>query len=152
MRVYRISKEKYATDHSGQGAALFGGRWNSLYKPVIYTSGSVALAALEIIAHLNDVVISEPYSIITYDLSAITIATLSLDILPLEWNRIKNITVCQEIGDAFLTQQDVPVLKVPSAIIPIEYNYLINPLHPNYPDIQVESIQPFEWDKRIVRQ
>ena len=151
MKVYRISKEKYSTDHSGKGAALFGGRWNSLYKPVLYTSGSISLAALEIIAHLSDVVISESYSLITYDLSAMTIGILSAEILPPEWNLVQNITICQEIGDAFLSKNEYPVLKVPSAIIPIEYNYLINPLHRSFIDIKVENIQPFEWDKRIIK-
>jgi len=135
MKVYRIEREKYLdTTLQGVGAALTEGyRWNSLNTYLVYTAESRALATLEVSVHLDfleDLPKDRFYVEIEIP-DEIEIVVLPIEQLPENWDSKPPILETQFIGDDFVSQKNAAVLKVPSAIVPPEYNYLINPNHPD---------------------
>jgi RES domain-containing protein len=155
MRVYRIEREKYLeTTLKGISAALTEGfRWNSMNTYLVYTAESRALATLEVSAHLDisqDLPTNRFYIEIEIPLS-VEIVELKIDELPENWDSKPPILETQYVGDDFVTQNKAAVLKVPSSIIPYEYNYLINPNHPDSKKIKVISTQRLVFDGRLRR-
>lgn len=153
MRVYRIEREKYLeTTLKGVGAALTEGyRWNSLNTYLVYTAESRALATLEVSIHIDlseDLPTDRFY--VEIDIPEdIEILELKIDELPENWDSKPPILETQYIGDDFVTQNNAAVLKVPSSIVPPEYNYLINPNHPDSKKIKVISTQRLVFDGRF---
>ena len=153
MKVYRIEREKYLnTTLQGVGAALNDGyRWNSLNTYFVYTAESRSLAILEVSVHLDfseDLPTDRFYVEIEIP-DDIEILELSVDELPENWDSKPPILETQFIGDDFVSQKNAAVLKVPSAIIPPEFNYLINPNHPGSAKIKVISKQKLQFDNRF---
>lgn len=153
MRVYRIEREKYLEfTLKGIGAALTEGyRWNSLNTYLVYTAESRALATLEVSVHLD---LSEDLPTDRYYVEIeipddVEIVELDYNDLPEKWNSKPPVTETQFIGDDFVLQNDAAVLKVPSCIVPPEYNYLINPNHPDAVKIKVLSTKKIIFDSRI---
>ncbi len=153
MKVFRIEREKYLeTTLQGIGAALTEGyRWNSLNTYLVYTAQSRALAVLEVSVHLD---LSEDLPvdrhIVEIDIpDNLTILELKHDDLPDSWDSKPPILETQFIGDDFVKEKTAAVLKVPSAIVPQEFNYLINPNHPDINKISVISTTPFIFDSRF---
>lgn len=128
MKVYRIEREKYLeTTLKGFGAASAEGyRWNSINTFLVYTAESRALATLEVSVHLD----------------------FSED-LPNNWDIHPPSLETQYIGDEFVKDNEAAVLKVPSCIVPSEYNFLINPNHPDAKKITVVSIKQLTFDQRF---
>jgi RES domain-containing protein len=154
MLVYRISHHKFIKDLSGYGAWEKGGRWNSPGKYVVYTSGSMSLAAWEVFSNLPKeflpakAALSAATIFIPGDLSTNEIQTKNL---PRKWFGIPHPKVLREIGDRWIDRRESLLLKVPSAIVRTEYNFLINPLHADFPKIKIQSIRPFEFDPRVLK-
>lgn len=153
MKVYRIEREKYLkTTLKGVGAALTEGyRWNSLNTYLVYTADSRALATLEVSVHLDfseDLPTDRFYVEIDIP-DDIEILEVSIDQLPENWDSKPPILETQYIGDDFFTQKAAAVLKVPSSIVPPEFNYLINPNHPDAPKIKVISTERLQFDTRL---
>lgn len=153
MKVYRIEREKYlVTTLQGVGAALTEGyRWNSLNTYLIYTAESRALATLEVSVHLDfseDLPTDRFYVEIEIP-DDIEISELSIEQLPENWDSKPPILETQFIGDDFVSQKNAAVLKVPSAIVPPEFNYIINPNHPDSEKIKVISTQKLLFDNRF---
>lgn len=153
MRVYRIEREKYlATTLSGKGAALSEGfRWNSLNTELVYTADSRALAILEISVHLD---LSEDLPtdrfFVEIDIpDELEIEELSLNNLPANWDEKPPLVITQFIGDDFVEARNTAVLKVPSSIVPLEFNYLINPNHPDANKIKVIAAKALMFDRRL---
>ena len=153
MRVYRIEREKYLeTTLKGVGAALTEGyRWNSLNTYLVYTAESRALATLEVSVHIDlseDLPIDRFYVEIDIP-DEIEILELKIDELPVNWDSKPPLLETQYIGDDFLNQNNAAILKVPSSIVPPEFNYLINPNHPDSKKIKVISTQRLVFDGRF---
>jgi RES domain-containing protein len=153
MKVFRIEREKYLkTTLQGIGAALAEGyRWNSLNTYLVYTAESRALATLEVSVHLD---LSEDLPTDRYYVEIdipddITILELNIEDLPDHWDSKPPIIETQYIGDDFVKDKSAAVLKVPSSIVQQEFNYLINPGHPDSEKISVISIAPFKFDSRF---
>lgn len=150
MEVYRISKCMYITDLNGVGARLYGGRWNSKGHPVVYTAGSRALSALEVLVHVPLKNIVQDFCIATIMIpDNLPVKTLQRKELPSGWQSLAPFPELQKVGDAWLDEGKYPVLKLPSVVIPEEFNYLINPLHPESEKIVVLSQHPFVFDQRL---
>jgi RES domain-containing protein len=153
MKVYRIEREKYLeATLQGVGAALTEGyRWNSLNTYLVYTAESRALATLEVSVHLDlsEDLPSDRYYVEIDIPEEVEIVELSIDDLPSGWNSRPPILETQYIGDDFAEQNSAAVLKVPSCIVPPEYNYLINPKHPDSKKIRVTSTTRMIFDSRI---
>lgn len=153
MKVYRIEREKYLeTTLMGFGAASSEGcRWNSLNTFLVYTSESRALATLEVSVHLD---LSEDLPIDRYYVEIdipdeVEILELKIEDLPNNWDIYPPSLETQYIGDDFVKDNEAAVLKIPSCIVPPEYNFLINPNHPDAKKITVVSINQLTFDKRF---
>ena len=140
MLVWRICREAHqALD--GEGARLHGGRWTSERISVVYTSSTLALAALEYLVHVDIEDVPD-------DLVAMAIEVP--DDLPPDWNQVLDHPACARIGDQWAAKGTVLLLLVPSAVVPEESNVLINPDHPRAGDVRMVSIRPFAFDSRLV--
>lgn len=153
MTVYRIERKKYLeATLQGKGAALNSrARWNSLFTPMVYTAESRAMAYLEYTVHATEstLLIGDRLLVEIEIPNHLEIAAIEAKQLPRGWDQKPPTTLTQRIGDAFFLQSDVPVLKVPSAIIPEEHNFLINPAHPLSADICIKSHRPLNFDSRF---
>jgi len=153
MTVYRIEREKYlATTLEGIGAAKADGyRWNSMNTLLVYSSESRALATLEVSMHLDlneDLPMDRNYVEIDIP-DDIEILELGISDLPNDWDSKPPNLTTQFIGDQFVNDNEFAVLKVPSSVVPPEYNYLINPRHRDASKIKVLSVKPMLFDERI---
>ncbi len=150
MIVYRLSKSKYSRDLSGSGAEKTGGRWNSRGKALIYTSSSRALCALEIAVHTPLGIIPRDYELVSIEIPD---SAMFLEIkttgLPADWKSFPHPGSTQAFGDNFIASGKQQVLKVPSAVVQGDYNYLINPQNSGHSKIRIISIEPFEFDERL---
>lgn len=150
MLLYRISLCKRASEISGMGAKLFGGRWNSIGTPMLYLASSRALAALEVLAHLTAIQDGESFCITVFDVpDHAKINTLKKEELPSNWNSYPAPSALKKLGDQFANSDHYLLLKVPSAIVEDEYNFLLNVNHPKAHNIQIVETKPFKFDKRL---
>lgn len=153
MIVYRVEREKYLdTTLKGVGAALTDGyRWNSLNTYLVYTAESRALATLEVSVHLDlsEDLPTDRYYVEIEIPDSVQILELNPAGLPKAWNSKPPILETQFIGDDFVKDKAAAVLKVPSCIVRQEFNYLINPNHPDSEKIKVLSTTPFQFDDRL---
>lgn len=153
MRVYRIEREKYlASTMSGIGASMTKGyRWNSLHTKLVYTSESRALATLEVSVHLDlsEDLPSDRYYVEIELPEDISIMEVKISDLPDDWDAKPPTITTQIIGDDFVLDNQAAVLKVPSSIVPREFNYLINPSHPDSKRIKVKSKTRMGFDPRF---
>lgn len=152
MIVFRLCKENYVHDLSGRGAEINGGRWNGKGIPALYTSSSRALCAIEIIVHIPAGIIPKDYYMVTIDIpDSASVKILDIKDLPANWNSNPIPVLTQRIGNTFLSGQKELALKGPSAIIKDEWNYIINPAHPDYKEVRVINMDPFVFDTRLFK-
>jgi RES domain-containing protein len=153
IRAFRLCKTRHmAAAFTGEGARLNGGRWNSPGKAVVYTSSSLSLATLGVLVHLEDPeVFGNLFSWVSLEIPPETIQTLEPETLPNGWNADESSQLSRAIGDAWLRSQRSAVLAVPAVVTPGEWNYLLNPVHPDFPKILIGSPQPFRPDPRLLR-
>jgi RES domain-containing protein len=136
---------------TGEGARLFGGRWNSSGRLVVYTAQSQALAALEILVHLDSEKLLRHYLAIPVTIPPQLIERLSPSSLPRNWRVYPAPRSTRAIGDAWLARASSPVLQVPSVVIPAESNFLLNPTHPHFLKLRFGKPVPFLFDPRLTR-
>lgn len=151
MIVYRIAKKKSrANDLSGQGAANEGGRWNSEGVFALYTSESRALAMLELLVHVDDSELPPQLFIMTIEVSDESpFYEIPESDLPADWRRPENLLL-KELGDHIFSEKKFIGLKVRSAVLPKEFNYVLNPLFPRFYDlVKVTEIEDLERDGRL---
>ncbi len=150
MKVYRLTKAKYADELSGIGAAKFGNRWNSKGVEMIYTAGFRALAVTEILVHLPIGLIPEDMMMLQIDIPAnLSIEVLDTKVLPSDWDVFPPRVETQGLGDAFVFTNEFAVLKVPSAVVQGDFNFLLNPNHPDFKNIKILSKESFGFDMRL---
>ena len=147
MDVYRITLAKWADKLVASGRAA---RWNSADRFVIYSASSRALACLENVVHRTGRGLQADFRAICIHFpDTLPITTIPLETLPPNWSDYENHSVCQPLGDAWLDSRATAILRVPSAIVPAEVNYLFNPQHPDFLQIAIHSVEPFHFDNRI---
>jgi len=148
MKIYRISAVKYAKSLQSSGVAA---RWNKKGQHVIYASETRSLACLENIVHRSAPELNGLYKVLIIDLpDDRKIEELTASQLPNGWNRPGNYRVCQETGSSWFTTGRTAILKVPSALIPQECNFVINTTHPDFNRIILEGTEDFLFDPRII--
>jgi len=131
---------------------LSGGRWNHPGTPVVYTSPTPALAALELFVHLDVSEIPDDFVAIPADIpESLAMARISPKRLPADWRRHPAPQALAEIGTKWVQERKTAVLAVPSAVIPLEENYLLNPLHPAFRQIRIGKPKPFRFDPRFLK-
>lgn len=149
MTLFRISRRKYASDLTGHGAEITGGRWNSRGIPAIYTSDSRALCALEVAVHLPLHLAPVDYCIISLSVPENLILTVNRNNLPDNWSRVPHSDVSQKFGDLMLLENRHLGFRLPSAIVPEEFNVILNPKHPTINEVQIVDISDFPFDERL---
>lgn len=152
VRGWRIFKPKHARrTFSGDGARLYGGRWNSHGVAMIYVAGSQSLAALEMLVHLSSAEVVAKYRICPVEFDEAFAEQLVIATLPARWRADPPPKALQKIGDQWIREARSAVLRVPSAIVPEEFNYLINPSHRNFGRIRIGKHVPFRFDPRLIK-
>ncbi len=153
LNTYRICKTKYAaTMFDGEGAFRFGGRWNSRGVRILYTAGSLSLAALEMLVHLNNEEILFSYSFASAEFDESLILPIEeFRTLPENWSVSPPPLEIQRIGDEWAEAQASVVLNVPTSVLPVEVNYLINVEHPEFSKVKFGKSQTFTFDERLYK-
>jgi RES domain-containing protein len=147
---WRIVKEKHAARaFSGEGAAKTGGRWNSRGVPVVYTSCTKALAALESLVHLNPPVLFK-YVAFRIKIDDALVEIFPAKALPPDWQTEPPPPSTKAIGDVWVRESRSAVLALPSVIVSGEPNYLLNPAHPDFKKISISKPEPFAFDPRLL--
>lgn len=149
MIAYRIANCLRAGDMNGVGAKLFGGRWNSVGVPMHYMAATRALAALEVLANKSSIVDVDNLCLATFELPEDSMETIDVDVLPQKW-QLPMEEGCRKFGDAFVKGNKSLLLKVPSALISDEYNYLMNVNHPLAQKVKLLEIKRFSFDSRLL--
>jgi RES domain-containing protein len=150
LSVWRLTTARFARSaFSGDGARLYGGRWNYKGTPLVYTAATQALAMLEML--VQDEPLRARYVIIEARIPGdMTIDSLTVQDLPANWRDAQARPRLRALGSEWARQHSAAVLAVPSAIIPAELNYLLNPLHPAFHRIQIGKARNFETDLRLM--
>lgn len=150
-RAWRIVKSQFAADaFSGEGARLYGGRWNSPGIAMVYTSGSISLATLELLVHLGNTDVLPSYSICPVDFKDSLVEILDSATLPPDWRQSPAPTSLQTIGDDWISRRSSVLLRVPSAVVETENNYLINPAHSKFKNLVIGAMEAFNLDPRLI--
>lgn len=148
MFVYRVARRKYATDTSGEGARLFGGRWNNKLVNCLYTSESRALAILEYTANISIDDIPRALCIVTFEIDERVVFEAKESTLPGNWKNPFVPRETQNFGSALLLNPKIQVIRIPSTIVPDEFNYLISPLHYKG-KLKIHAVQDYAYDVRL---
>lgn len=149
--AWRIVKRRHAgSAFDGEGARRYGGRWNSPGTAVVYTSETRALCLLEVLAGLRSVKPLHAFVLVPATFEDSLILPLPPGSLPADWQENPPHPSAQQIGDTWVDQKKSAILRVPSAIIPNEYNYLFNPAHPDFDHVQIGSLQELTIDSRLL--
>jgi RES domain-containing protein len=153
MELYRISQEIFADDLSGNGARLFGGRWNSEGLFAVYTSSSRSLALLEILAHTPAKMLdSKIYILITFQVpDNIKLQEIPVSVLTTGWDAPDTRPVTKKLGDKFLRSKSGLLLSVPSVLVPEEKNIVLNPLHTAMHKVKIVHKRQIHFDGRVGR-
>lgn len=149
MQVWRICSRRYQR-FDGEGARLYGGRWNHQGTAVVYTSASLALAALELFVHVDvDLLPNDLVAIAIEVPEKLAVETVKASSLPKNWRRYPGLESLNDIGTTWAAKGSTALLAVPSAIIPEEQNYLLNPAHRDFKQVRLRRSIPFHFDPRM---
>lgn len=147
MTVFRITLSKWANELKGSGRAA---RWNSNGYFIVYTAGTRALACLENLVHRKNIGKNDAFKIMLIDIpSSVSMDKINKESLKNDWRDYVNYSSCQAIGNEWIKKGSSAVLQIPSAIIEDEYNYLLNPQHPDFIKIAILKTVDFIFDSRL---
>ena len=150
MKIYRIAKKKFIEDFSGEGARLYGGRWNKKGSSMVYFSESLSLCVLEILVHVDYQFFADQYAFVEVEVSGEYIDTLkSPSEITLDWRKNPPSSRTQDYGSSWLNSIESLGLRVPSAVLHNEFNILINPRHPAISDLKIMHRTTLEIDSRV---
>ncbi|MBV8817073.1 MAG: RES family NAD+ phosphorylase [Acidobacteriaceae bacterium] len=152
MLFWRICRQRFAAEAaSGEGARLYGGRWNSRGVRMVYASTSLALAAIETFVNLEPIL--RPADLVSVEgeiPDTVPIGRVDVKELPAHWYEKRHASV-RRFGNDWIKAGTTAALLVPSAAIRGEWNVLLNPVHPDFAKITFEEPEPFEFDVRMFR-
>jgi RES domain-containing protein len=149
---WRITSAEYAESaFDGEGASLYGGRWNSRGVRIIYTSSSAALAALELLVRIERQEALRGYVLFACSFGDSLVEDVDRKTLPDDWRAAPSPVPLRSVGDGWIRRGSSALLRVPSAVIDTEVNYLLNPEHADFKKIQIAEPVPFSLDMRLLR-
>lgn len=149
MTLYRLTTSHFATDLSGEGAKIYGGRWNPVGIAVLYLSEFISLSILEILVRANKFTSPDTYTLLSIQIPESSIVNIEMIKLKKNWQH--HIEYTRSIGEDFLKINQTLTLKVPSAIVPQEHNFLINPMHKDFKKVKIINSELLELDKRLLQ-
>ena len=149
--VWRITTARFAaTAFSGEGARLYGGRWNPKGFELVYTAESRSLALLEMM--VQDAPLRARYLLVPAQLpDTVSMTHINAADLPTDWRQLDQRDALQRLGRDWLAQGLSAVLAVPSAVLPAERSYLLNPRHPDFAQIVLGQPEVLDTDMRLMR-
>jgi RES domain-containing protein len=152
MEVFRLTRKKYPIALSGKGASIIGARWNSKGTEMIYCAQSRALAMAEVVVHLSLATLPKDFVILTIDIpNDVSVEILDLEILKNDWSVFPFTFETPLLGDDFVKRNEACLMKVPSAVVKGDFNFLINPQHVDFKKITIIEQNDFPFDKRIFK-
>lgn len=147
--AWRLTKTKYLSSAwDGEGAKRSGGRWNSIGVPVVYTSATRSLALVEVLVHLPSGILPA-YSAVPIEFGESLVTSIEPALLPANWKDHPPPAETKAIGDRWVTDARSALLRVPSAVVPNEVNYVLNPSHPDFDQVRIGTPIPFPFDSRL---
>jgi RES domain-containing protein len=151
LTVYRITQAQYAASaFTGEGASSYPGRWNSLGTRIVYAAATVSLATLEILVHAEDyAMMQQRYLIIPARLDEAMVGNIADPDLPTDWDTRRIPDNTRRIGDRWAASMSSVALRVPSIVTRGEYNYLLNPQHPDFAKVTISPAFPLTLDPRL---
>ncbi|HEY3914040.1 MAG TPA: RES family NAD+ phosphorylase [Verrucomicrobiae bacterium] len=144
-----MSERQAPTAFDGEGARLYGGRWNSVHIPMVYASEHQSLAALELRVHIDKTKMRMRFKSFTFQFNENFKKEFRINRLPKDWRQEPPPTSLQRIGDTWIKSNASVILAVPSVIIPREFNYLINPKHSDFTKVKIGPPTDFAFDQRL---
>jgi len=152
MQVFRIAAARYIRDLSGEGARLYGGRWNRKGTQALYTAGNRALAAVEYLVHMDFPRVPKDTAVAVLELPPdCSLGAVEIDSLPPDWPAYPGPIELQDIGTEWLKGGAALALRVPSVVVRGEFNYVLNPVHPDMARVKVVSVENFLYDPRLLK-
>jgi RES domain-containing protein len=152
LTAWRITKQKHARSaFSGEGARLYGGRWNSPGTAMIYTAQSQSLAVLEVLVHLDSPELLKTYRLFEVTIDPSYVGEIEPSNLPRNWKANPVPARVQAIGDDWAAGGRSAVLRVPSALVPAEFSFLLNPRHEDFAGLRIGRAVQFQFDPRFAR-
>jgi len=146
---WRLTKTRYlATAWDGEGARTSGGRWNSAGTAVVYTSATLSLALVETLVHVPSGVLPA-YTAVPIEFDDSLVAVVDTADLPANWKDQPAPPETRVIGDSWVGSSKSALLRVPSVVVPSEFNYVVNPRHPDFGRIRIGAPMPFPFDPRL---
>ena len=150
--AWRIVQPRWqATAFNGDGARLNGGRWNNVGTALVYTAGSLSLAQLEILVHAHKKRLLSQWVVCELGIPDDVIISVDMSRLPLDWDNPSGSAETQQIGDRWAHENVSVALRVPSAVSPPDFCYLLNPLHVDFHKITIGPFRPFTFDPRLAK-
>jgi len=150
ITAWRLCKRKRAAEaFDGRGAEKTPGRWNTTGLRAIYTAESRSLAALEVLANAEDksLLTAVPWAMIPVQFDPVLVCAPKK--FPEDWRQVPAPESTRNFGALWLKELRSVVLRVPSAVTLGEFNYLLNPLHPDFSKIKIGSPEAFSFDARL---
>ncbi|MGH2664993.1 RES family NAD+ phosphorylase [Flavobacterium sp.] len=152
MNAFRLARKKYAIELSGKGASIAGARWNSKGTEIVYCAESRALAMAEVVVHVSLATLPSDFVMLKIDIpDTVSMEMVDMENLEINWNVFPFTFSTQLIGDDFVRRNEACVLKVPSAVVKGDFNYLINQYHADFKMIKIVEQIDFPFDKRIFK-
>lgn len=149
MLVYRISSAKYIGDLSGNGSKLYGGRWNDKGTSMVYFASTRAMAVLELLVHLAPDDLVKDYVLAVFDVPDDKILAVKIAELPENWQETENANYLRKLGKKFIDDCKCLLMKIPSALVDEENNFVMNPLHKDANKVKLISQRVFNFDRRF---
>lgn len=150
--AWRVTAPQYADSaFSGLGAKAYGGRFNSVGTAVVYAAESLALAMLETLVQAGDRRRLAPFRCISATFEEALVESVEADRLPADWDHRPPLRASQQFGDAWVVEGRSAVLRVPSVVVPSEFNYVFNPAHPDFEAVEVVVTDLRPFDPRLLR-
>lgn len=148
MKLYRFGKQPYIQDLSGQGGLYHDGRWHRKGTQILYTAEHLSLAKLETLA--NSPILPVGYYALTLEVpDNASVQRVIVSELPIGWAGLPYPPELAAISENWIREGEFWLLRVPSAHSPTEYNYLLNPLHPEHQQLHSVSLEPHPFDRRL---
>lgn len=152
MRVWRICPQQYVSSSlAGTGGLYASGRWHHRGQPIVYTSATPSLAALEVLVHVDPALAPNSVKLLEIDLpSELAVERCDPEKISADWMIYPAPSELQDFGSKWLSSLRSAVLQVPAAVMPVESNFLLNPRHPQFTQVSIVREVSFSFDSRLL--
>ncbi len=152
MKIYRVTKKEFVKDLTGEGARLFGGRWNKKGSPMLYFSEHLSLCVLEMLTRIDFEFLSEDYAFIEVEIAdKLIIPSSKVTSISKNWRADPPVVATQDFGTKWLSSEGSFALSVPSAVLPSEHNILVNPNHKLISKLKITNSGKLDLDPRVIK-